>query len=268
MFRDASLVPLRVYTTQNGIDDVKALLLVGGLGTRLRAVVPSVPKALASVGNQPFLELLVWQLRSQGIRRLVMCTGYLGEQIEDKFSDGRLWDVTIEYSKESRPLGTAGAIKLAQPYLREASDFVVMNGDSFAEVDLRQLIGFHREHGGPVSMAVVRVDNAARYGTVQMDGSQRVIGYSEKTGKDAAGMVNAGVYVFSRAVFGHIPEGPASLERDVLPSVLSRGVYGLEHQGMFIDIGTPEDYARVQVLRDKLYETTVHYSDKPGYVKG
>ena len=116
------------------IQDLKAVILVGGLGTRLRSVVPSTPKVLASIGNTPFLALLVEQLRSQGIRRLVMCSGYLSHQIEAQFGDGDFWGVSIEYSKEDQPLGTGGAIKKAKRYLRGASMFIAMNGDSFLEV--------------------------------------------------------------------------------------------------------------------------------------
>jgi D-glycero-alpha-D-manno-heptose 1-phosphate guanylyltransferase len=232
--------------------DINAVLLVGGMGTRLRSVVPSAPKPLASVGNRPFLELLVRQLRHQGIRRLVMCTGHLADQIENEFGDGHDLDVEIEYSKELQALGTAGAVKLAQHYLQDASDFVVMNGDSFLEIDFWRLIGFHREQGGLVSIAVVPVQNAHRYGTVQVDTASRVIGFAEKTGSDAPGLVNAGVYVFNRAIFEHIPEGPASLEKDVFPQILGRGVYALEQHGMFIDIGTPEDYTRAQAICDRI----------------
>ena len=233
-------------------EDTKAVLLVGGLGTRLRSVVPSMPKPLAPVGNKSFLELLVRQLRYQGIHRLVMSTGYLADRIENEFGDGHDWDVTIEYSKEPNPLGTAGAVKLAQRYLRDLSDFLVMNGDSFMEVDFHQLFRFHRAHGGLVSIAVVEVSNACRYGTVQMDHVGRVSGFSEKTSNNAPGLVNAGVYVFSRAVLQHIPEGPASLEGTVFPHLLDQGVYALKQEGIFIDIGTPEDYARAQRLCDRL----------------
>ncbi len=234
---------------------MKAVLLVGGLGTRLRSVVPSTPKPLAAVGGKSFLELLVRQLRNQGITNLVMCTGYLGEQVQSEFGDGRLWGVAIEYSQEMRPLGTAGAVKLAQAYLRDVPEFLVMNGDSFLEIDFDQLTRFHRGHGGLASMAVLEVDNAARYGTVKMEAQGRVIGFSEKTGCEASGVVNGGVYVFDRAVLEYIPEGPASLERDVFPRILHRGVYALKQQGMFIDIGTPEDYARAQQLHGRLYES-------------
>jgi D-glycero-alpha-D-manno-heptose 1-phosphate guanylyltransferase len=251
---------MRTVTNQYG-DNVKAVLLVGGLGTRLRSIVPSTPKPLAAVGDRSFLELLVRQLRYQGIRSLVMCTGYLGDKIENEFGDGESWGVTIEYSKELSPLGTAGAVKLAQSYLREAPEFLVMNGDSFLEADFSELIRFHRQHGGLISMAVLRVGNAARYGTVQIGAAGRVTGFSEKTGDEAPGIVNAGVYVFDRSVLEHIPEGPTSLERDVFPRVLDRGVYAMEQRGMFIDIGTPEDYARAQQLRDRLYETALRQQE-------
>jgi len=232
--------------------DIPALLLVGGKGTRLRSVVSSVPKPLASVGDQPFLELLVRQLRHQGIRRLVMCSGYLADQIEGKFGDGRAWDMKIEYSREQHPLGTAGALKLAQRHLQGDSDFLVMNGDSFLEMDFSPLIRLRRERNGLASMAVVPVSDAGRYGTVQVDADDRVIGFTEKTGTNAGGTINAGLYVFHRGIFEHIPEGPVSLERDVFPRVLDRGVYALEQRGMFVDIGTPEDYASAQALYGRL----------------
>src|SRR5437660_12454678 len=107
------------------MEDRKAVLLVGGLGTRLHSVLPSTPKPLASVWNKSFLELLVRQLRYQGIHRLVMCTGYLADRIENEFGDGHDWDVTIEHSREPIPLGTGGAVKLARGYLKGLSDFLV-----------------------------------------------------------------------------------------------------------------------------------------------
>jgi len=232
--------------------EVKAVLLVGGLGIRLRSVVPGAPKVLASVGKRSFLELLVGQLRSQGIRRLVMCTGYLADQIESEFGDGQDWDVAIEYSKEEQPLGTAGAVKRAQHYLRDAPEFVVMNGDSFLEVDFQNLWDFHCGHRAMATMAVLRVEDTGRYGTVHVDATGRVRGFTEKTGNDIPGLVNGGVYVFNHAVFQYIPEHPASLERDVFPRLLDQGVYAQEQHGMFIDIGTPADYLRAQQLCDSL----------------
>ena len=233
----------------SSMPDMKALLLVGGLGTRLRSVVPSQPKALASIGERSFLELLVRQLQAQGIHQLVMSTGYLADQIESRFGDGRNWEVSIEYSREETPLGTGGAIKLAQRYLQGAPEFLVLNGDSFLEINFAGLLAFHGEHKGAVaSLAVLHVEDASRYGTVRVDASNRVTGFVEKTGSNAPGLVNAGVYVFSREVWQYLPEGPASLEKDVFPRLLDPGVYAQEQQGIFIDIGTPADYARAQEL--------------------
>jgi D-glycero-alpha-D-manno-heptose 1-phosphate guanylyltransferase len=234
---------------------MKAVLLVGGLGTRLRSVVPSTPKPLAAVGGKSFLQLLVQQLRSQGIHHLVMCTGYLGDQVQKEFGDGRLWDAVIEYSQEETPLGTAGAVKLAQRYLQHEREFLVMNGDSFVEINFDQLIQFHRGHNGLASMAVLETENAARYGTVRTEAHGRVSGFLEKTGLESPGLVNAGVYVFDRAVLEFIPDGPASLERDVFPRILEHGLYAQKQQGMFIDIGTPQDYALAQQLYRRLSES-------------
>lgn len=234
-------------------EQIKAVLLVGGLGTRLRPVVASTPKPLASVGDRPFLELLVRQLRHQGIRHLVLCTGYLAHEIEKELSDGREWGVAIEYSKEPSPMGTAGAVKFAEPLLRDVPDFLVMNGDSFMEMDFQRLVHFHRESGGIATMAVLRMKNEMRYGTVELTSGDRVIGFKEKSEGAPAGFVNAGIYVFSSRIFDHIPDGPASLERDVFPKLLDRGVYASKQQGVFIDIGTPEDYARAQDLSKRLY---------------
>lgn len=243
------------WSSMGTLDDgIKAVLLVGGLGTRLRSVVPSTPKPMASVGDRPFLELLVRQLRFQGIRRIVMCTGYRAHEIERELGDGHIWDVEIEYSEEPLALGTAGAVKFAEPLLRDVSDFLVMNGDSFMETDFRRLICFHRESGGIASMAVFRTKNEKRYGTVQVRTDGRVSGFAEKTDADPNGLVNAGVYIFNRRILEHVPEGPSSLERDIFPKLLDQGIFALEQEGVFIDIGTPEDYARAQELCDRLYE--------------
>ena len=247
-------IPPRLDVAQ---EDLPAVLLVGGIGTRLQAVLPAIPKPLAPVGDAPFLHLLLRQLRSQGIRRFVMCTGHLADQVEKEFSDGHKWDVAIAYSTESRPLGTAGAVKFAEGYIAEASDFLVLNGDSFLELDFRELIRFHREHDGLISIAVRKVPDATRYGTIQLDTHNRVVGFREKIGARVPGIVNGGVYVFKRAILQHIPDGPASLEKDVFPRLLEHGVYALEQQGMFIDIGTPEDYARAQTLYHSLYQATL-----------
>jgi NDP-sugar pyrophosphorylase family protein len=238
-------------------ENIPAILLVGGKGTRLQTVLSSKPKPLASVGNVPFLELLVMQLRSQGIRRMIMSTGYLAEQIEDTFGNGSRWGAEIQYAREPEPLGTAGAVKFAASLLKKNSDFLIVNGDSFTELNMNAFICFHRQHGGIVSMAVCRVPDAARYGTVQFDGEKRITRFSEKTGKQEPGFINAGVYIFRRAILDRITQGPSSLEKDVFPQLMGQGMCAFEAPGIFIDIGTPEDYARAQMLYEKLRQAAV-----------
>ncbi len=235
---------------------MKAVLLVGGLGTRLREAVPSTPKPLARVGNRPFLELLIRQLVGQGVKHLIMCTGYLAEQIESEFGDGSDLGANIEYSKEPHPLGTGGALKFAEGLLRGARDFLVMNGDSFLELDLDPFIRFHHTHGGLATMAVVRVENAGRYGTVHADSSDRVTGFVEKTGDTSPGLINAGIYIFKSAILEYISDGSVSLEKEVFPRLLARGMYAARQQGIFIDIGTPADYTHAQNLIDRLRRAT------------
>jgi NDP-sugar pyrophosphorylase family protein len=186
-----------------------------------------------------------------------MCTGFQAGQIQQEFGDGRKWNVTIDYSEESRPLGTAGAIKLAERFVSQASYFVVMNGDSFLELDLRRLIRFHREHGGSASIAVRRVPDAGRYGTVHADEKNRIVRFSEKMEIPKPGVINGGVYVFNRDILRSIPDGPSSLEKDVFPACLNQGIFALEQDGIFIDIGTPEDYARAQALYLRLSQAAL-----------
>jgi NDP-sugar pyrophosphorylase family protein len=238
-------------------ENIPAVLLVGGKGTRLQAVVSSKPKPLALVGNIPFLELLVMQLRSQGVHRMIMSTGHLADQIEETFGDGRRWNSDIRYSRESQPLGTAGALKAAESYLEASADFLVVNGDSFMEIDIAEFLRFHRQHRGIVSMAVRKVPDAARYGTVDVDSSKRIVGFREKTGNTSPGTINAGVYLFQRSALKFIPAGPSSLEKDLFPKLLMQGMYAFEQDGMFIDIGTPEDYARAQGLYQELYQAAI-----------
>jgi NDP-sugar pyrophosphorylase family protein len=242
----------KIDSATDMMNSVKALLLVGGKGTRLRPIVPSTPKPLAPIGDRPFLELLIRQLRIQHIRNVVLCTGYQAEQIEQALGDGSQLDVVIEYSRETVPMGTAGAVQLARRYLQQLDDFLVLNGDSFLEIDFSRLMEFHRTHGGVATIAAVAVPNADRYGAIATGTNNRITSFAEKTGKPGSGLINGGIYVFDIKVLRHIPDGPASLERDVLPKLLPHGVYAFEQHGMFIDIGTPADYARAQELYHRI----------------
>jgi mannose-1-phosphate guanylyltransferase len=191
-------------------------------------------------------------LGSYELRELVMCTGYLAEQIQEVFQDGSDYGATIEYSRETVPLGTAGALKLAQRYVQNESEFLVINGDTFLEIDFNKFIVSHRKHGGVATMAVVPVEDASRYGTVQLGTDGQILGFLEKTGQTAPGIINAGVYAFSSPALALIPPGPVSLEHDVFPLLMEKGFYAIKQRGIFIDIGTPDDYARAKELFERL----------------
>ena len=210
------------------MEKIKTVLLVGGMGTRLRPMVASTAKPMAPVGGRPFLELLLKQLGSQGFCDIVLCTGYRAEDLESQLKDGRDWNVRIEYSHEESPMGTAGALKLAEPLLGQTRDFIMMNGDSFVELDIRQLVEAHRRFGGIATLATVRRQNVNRYGTVQADCANWVTGFLEKSAcGQGEGLINAGVYVFRVEIFDLMPAGPGSLEKEVFPKALAQGVYAV-----------------------------------------
>ncbi|HLH03507.1 MAG TPA: nucleotidyltransferase family protein [Bryobacteraceae bacterium] len=232
--------------------DIPAVLLVGGLGTRLRSVLPDKPKALASLGARPFLDLLLEQLEAQGIQQVLLCTGYLAEQMERVLAEARRRRLNIACSREPEPLGTAGAIAFARAHLEQSPAFLVLNGDSFLEIDLPGFLAFHLQQNGLATLATVRVPDSARYGTVELSDEGRVLRFLEKTGVSCSGLINGGAYLFSPAIFDYIPPGRANFETDVFPRILSRGVHAQEQHGIFIDIGIPEDYARAQQLYSRL----------------
>ena len=233
---------------------LKVVLLVGGLGTRLRSVVPSTAKPMATIGDTPFLEIVLKQLISQGFSQIVLCTGYRAADIEDRLGHGARWNINIEYSREMSPLGTAGAVKFAEALIRDDNPFIVMNGDSFLELDLHNLLRKHHACGGIATMATVPVADRSRYGSVVVDSNERVVGFEEKSSvNSSAGLANGGVYVFAPQVFDFIPKGPASLEKDVFPAILDKGVFALRGNGLFIDIGTPADYTLAQKLATRLH---------------
>lgn len=229
---------------------MQALVLCGGLGTRLRSVISDRPKPMAPIGGKPFLHLLLASLVRKGVTDFVLATGFQGGQIEEYFGDGKAIGARIAYSLEETPLGTAGAIRLAEPLLH--GDFLVLNGDTFVGFDPVDLAGIKARTRAVTVMALRKVEDSSRYGSVTVDGTGRVRGFAEKGGPAGAGLINAGVYLADRELLAQIEPGKAvSLEREVIPRLLDRGIFGCETGGLFIDIGVPEDYHRAQDLLAK-----------------
>jgi D-glycero-alpha-D-manno-heptose 1-phosphate guanylyltransferase len=219
---------------------LKAIILVGGQGLRLREVIADVPKPMAPVAGRPFLEYLVLQLKRYGIGEIVLATGYKSEVVKACFGDGSRWAMRIDYSEEQEPLGTGGALKIAATMVDDDS-FLLMNGDSFLDVDLDGLIGFHRDHSAVATLSLIKKEDAGRYGSVIVDNNGVIQSFTEK-GIVSAGLINGGVYCLDRGIVRHIGDGTISLERDVLPGLTGNGLYGMITGGFFKDIGIPADY--------------------------
>ena len=229
---------------------MQAVILAGGLGMRLREVVAERPKAMAAVAGKPFLAYLIEQLRAQGLSDVVLCVGHLGDQIRDHFGDGSRWGVSIRYAVEQELLGTAGALKNAEPFID--GTFLVLNGDSYLDDDLRQVVAFHERRRTIPQMvgtvATVTVDDAAAYGALELGPRLRIAGFAEK-GASGWGWINAGVYALEPQVLEVIPAGrPVSLERETFPRLLEQGyyLYACPMEGFFVDIGTPQGYRAFQ----------------------
>lgn len=225
--------------------EVTAAILAGGLGIRLRPVVDGRPKALAEIQGRPLLAHLLERLEALGISRAVLCTGYLGGQIREAAGD-RLGGLSIAYSQEEIPLGTAGALRLAAAGI-ETEHVLAMNGDSWCTADLHEFWRWHRARMAEASLILVQAPPAERYGRVQVDGEGRVVKFEEKGKPSSSPWINAGIYLIRRELLLTIPAGrPVSMEREVFPSWIGRGFYGWLSEGKFLDIGTPESYARAE----------------------
>ncbi|MFM9025704.1 MAG: nucleotidyltransferase family protein [Planctomycetaceae bacterium] len=221
---------------------VTAVVLAGGLGTRLRPVVGDRPKPVADVGGRPFLERIVDQLEAVGIRRIVLCTGHGAEQVEAALA-GRSGPAEILCSREDRPLGTGGALRLALPVAGRGT-LLVLNGDSFTDADLDGFLADYRHGGRMPTLLLVEVADARRYGRVECGPEGKVRAFVEKGAGCGAGWINAGLYLVESERLAAIPTGrPVSLEREVFPTWVATGLRGHRSAGRFIDIGTPESYA-------------------------
>lgn len=224
--------------------DITPAILAGGLGTRLRDALPDRPKVLAPVAGRPFVTHLLDQLILAGFREAVLLTGHMHDEVREELGEA-YGPLRLSYSRERQPLGTGGAVRAALATIGTSS-LLVVNGDSYLDLDFAALVRFHGCRASSVSVALAHVADASRYGSARLGMNGQVVAFQEKAASGGAGWVNAGAYVFRRNVIESIPtDRPVSLERDVLPCWVSRGqVFGLRTEGRFIDIGTPESLAR------------------------
>ena len=224
---------------------MKALLLAGGLGTRLHPLTYNLPKPMVPVANRPWLEHLLGLLKRHNISEVICSLCYRPEIIMNYFGDGSAFGVRMQYVIEKTPLGTGGAIRFAEHLLDDT--FLVFNADIVTDLDLTSVVNFHKQNRAKVTIALTWVDDPTAYGVVETDTSGRILKFIEKPSKDkvTTNFVNAGVYVFEPEILERIPKGrPVSLEREVYPSLLAEGipVYGYGSKFYWMDFGTHKRY--------------------------
>lgn len=224
---------------------MQALVLVGGLGTRLKKVVSDRPKPMALIKGKPFLEYLINNLKTHGITEIILAVGYMGSYIESYFKSGEDFEVKIKYSYEDISMGTAGAIKNAEKLITEES-FMILNGDTYFDINYKQLMHYHKQKESSFTMVLRRVEDAKRYGTVKFDNEHRITGFMEKReDKHVEGYINGGIYIVNKSILNKIPAGKKfSLENKLMPELVKNlePIYCKNENGYFIDIGIPEDY--------------------------
>ena len=222
------------------------IILAGGQGTRLQGVLGDVPKCMARIAGRPFIEYQLANLMQFKLYNVILAIGHLKEAVINHF-EGYWRTCGILHSIEEEPLGTGGALKYAVK-LCTSEIFLAMNGDTLFLADLMRLFSLQERLRADAVIALRRVPDAGRYGSVVMDNSRRIIAFNEKSDPGAEGLINGGIYLMKRKVIeNYPPEGKFSLEEEFLPEVCKTyKIYGVEFNDYFIDIGVPEDLERAE----------------------
>ena len=240
---------------------MKALILAGGFGTRLRPLSCTRPKLLFPIANKPLLDLTLERLAANGIDEAVLAVNFMAEALEKHCGNTR-HGIRLHYSRDmpltsktarssQGALGTGGPVKQAQKLLGDKEPFLVLNGDILTDADYSRIVQDHEENNGIATIALHRVEDPSRYGVVEMTEKKHIIRFTEKPSKEATSkLVNAGVYVFEPDIFNYIPMGKrCSLEKEVFPKIAEeRKLFGHEIKGLWIDVGKPADYIRANQL--------------------
>lgn len=237
------------------------VFLVGGRGTRLNEIAKDIPKPLLSVAGKPFIRHLVEDVRRFGIRHVMLLAGHLGHQVEDHFASSPVDGVTVSVVIEPEPRGTGGALKLIENQLHDR--FLVSNGDSYFGFNISDLALPRGGSNWQASLALRRIADVGRYGTVSLDG-MRITGFAEK-GRTGEGVINGGVYHMSRSVLAEIGQGMVSIEQGVFPVLAARGsLYGAVYDAPFIDIGIPGDFRAAQMQLVSMMTRPMAFLDRDG----
>lgn len=226
---------------------MKAVILVGGEGTRLRPLTANTPKPLLPLVNRPFLDHVLYLLRTHGINDIVLAMAYLSANFEEAYGDGSRLGMALRYVHEKEPLGTGGAIKNVASHLDLGDTFLVFNGDILTDLDLSDMLRVHRDNGSVCTISLTPVEDPSAYGVVDMDEAGRITRFTEKPKREEAtsNWINAGTYILEPRVLEYIPEGKHYMvERGLFPTLLSEEepMYGYRTGAYWMDIGTPSKY--------------------------
>ena len=225
---------------------MKAVILAGGLGTRLRPLTEDIPKPMLPISGKPILGHVIDHLKSHGITEIIITAGYKKEKIEEYFGDGSIFGVSIEYSIENEPMGTAGCLLPLKDKLNET--FLLIGADNLTKLDVGKFIQFHKERKGLLSVALFKFKEKVKWGIYETDNDSKIIEFKEKpTYVHHGGTM---IFCIEPGIFDHIPEreGVVNLTDHVIPDLLSKGekVYGFPFNDFWVDIGSVEEYEKLK----------------------
>lgn len=233
---------------------MQAIILAGGIGSRLGNIVKDTPKPFLKVNNNPFVLKIVERLIDQGINKIIFCLGYKPKKIVDFFGDGSKWGIQISYVIEHNLMGTAGAIRGAYKKISELN-VIILNGDSFCHFDVPKLVRQHKLKKADITISVLKTNNPERFGLISFNKDMKIDKFIEKTKnyKKKNCFMNAGVYVMKKSLIKKIDKmKPVSLEKDFLPKILNKNIQALIIENRkFIDIGIPESLKKADFFFNK-----------------
>ncbi|RJR07510.1 galactokinase [Candidatus Parcubacteria bacterium] len=223
--------------------NISVAILVGGLGTRLKPVVNDRPKVMALINGRPFLSYILDQINNARLTDVILCVGYMGKYLESEM--GQTYrNLSLRYSYEYEPLGTGGALRNAHDLIN-SDTILIMNGDSYCQYNLGEYWSFHEQNNAFASILSTFVSDTSRYGRIRINDHNHVLAFEEKGSFTGPGWINAGIYLIDRETISGIPgKRFVSLEKEIFPSLIGKELYGFMNDGLFLDIGTPDDFAK------------------------
>ncbi len=228
------------------LSKIDTVILAGGLGTRLKKILNNEPKCMALINGKPFIDILLDNLVSQGLKRFIICVGYLREQVIQHLKHRN--DCDIIFSEEVKPLGTGGALKKAEKLIVSDS-YIVINGDSFINIDLYKYIHWFKLNQNDISIVITKIGDSKRYGNVAFDKDGLITNFIEKNNSELSAYINTGVYLFRKnAVDFSLFGDKFSIETDFFPYFTKQGIKIYYFEGKFIDIGTKNSYQNAQLF--------------------